>query len=403
MRGRCLVAGALPLHDVAVDLVDGLRDRGWTVDVNGSAGPASQPTRWYAFEGALSSSRPWLRDVARTIRRVQRELGDATRASRWFETLEGAIAAGSYDVAIVMADLAPPGLVRFVRRQPIPSIVVSLVALAQELRHRRSLAWLRCVARVTSPLHRDVLRPVDPDAIDVAVFPTESWRHDAVAAGLDAERTQVIPFGVPTPSSLPSRGATLRSPIRLLWIGRLSPEKGLHLFLDALPAVLRQFDVRLTAIGSPGPAAYARQIRERILANGLAPVVDLRPAVSRPAMIDEFPNHDLLLFHSVFNEPVAQVMLHAAAAGLPIVGPASGSSSTLLRDGDTAWCYSGVSAEQIAAAIVRALAAGDERTRRARLLHAEVRAHHDIRATIDGYDALLQRFRARPLEDTSRV
>ena len=34
--------------------------------------------------------------------------------------------------------------------------------------------------------------------------------------------------------------------------------------------------------------------------------------------IHAFADYDLLLFHSVFEEPVAQVMLHAAAAGLPV-------------------------------------------------------------------------------------
>jgi glycosyltransferase involved in cell wall biosynthesis len=403
VRGRCLLVGALPLHDVVADLVEGLRRRGWIVDVNGWEPP---PATAAAFEWGLSSERPWLRNAARLARRATREVAGARSASRWFHSLEQSISAADYDVAVALTDLAPVGLARLVTRLPIPSVIVSLVSLAQELRLRRWLPLLR--ARSTIALrhmawHDDVLTAVDAKAIETAVFPSASWRDAAATAGLPLSCTRVIPFGVDLPATFRPSAPALQAPVRLLWVGRMSPEKGLHLFLDALPELRRRIDLRLTAIAAPGPQAYARQIHDRIARQRLDNCVELRPAVPRPKLVDELARHDLLLFHSIFVEPVAQVLLHAAAAGLPVVGPASACADTLLREGQTAWCYGDRSPRQIAAAIARAVDDGDERVRRARALYAEVRAAHTLDATIEAYDQLLQRRCRRASEVVAHV
>jgi glycosyltransferase involved in cell wall biosynthesis len=200
----------------------------------------------------------------------------------------------------------------------------------------------------------------------------------------------VITLGVPVSRDLPQRDVHVGTPARLLWLGRLSPEKGLHLFIDALSMVSARRPVRLTAIAAPGPSGYRQLVMRTIGDRGLQSIVDLRPAVPRHALHAEFERHDLLLFHSVFGEPVAQVMLHAAAAGLPVVGPASDRSQSLLREGQTAWCFADSSPERIADAIVRALDAGDERRIRARALHEEVRAGHALADTIARFDMTMR-------------
>ena len=72
-----------------------------------------------------------------------------------------------------------------------------------------------------------------------------------------------------------------------------------------------------------------------------------------------------LRFSTQFGEPVAQVMLHAAASGLPVVGPASMDTRSLVQDEVTATCYGTHSAEAVADAVLRGLASAEARRARA--------------------------------------
>lgn len=393
LSNRCLVVGNAPLHDVFRDLIAGLEGRGWRIDVKTFAfqtPPSSQA--WRHLEAALSQGNGLLRTSARAARRVQREMAGAPAASAWFEEVETTLTRGRYDVVLAVVDVAPIGLARLVARTHPRVVLVTLLALTQERQHRRLLPTLRAAAGMASRrrLHGDLLRAIEPQRLPVTVFPSQTWRDTAVAAGVPPNVARVIPLGVSIPPDVPARPADLAPTARLLWVGRLSPEKGLHAFLEALPLVAAKRPVTLTAIAGAGPAGYTRQIADTIARHRLEGIVRICPAVPRREMIEAYARHDLLLFHSVYPEPVAQVLLHAGAAGLPVVGPASGSERSLLRDGQTAWCYRDQSAEQVADAVLRALGDGPERTKRARALRDEVRESHDLAQTIDRYDALLR-------------
>jgi len=393
MRGRCLILAKAPLHDVIGDLSAGLEALGWQVDRRTWSVPkVPQSPAWRRLESTLSS-RIWIvRTCARAMRRLHRELAGAAAASPWLEETEGLLGRTKHDVVLAFLDGLPIGVARLAARLHPRVVLVSLVAITQEQRHRRTLPVLRALAQVAArrPLHPDVLRPIPPDAIPTVVFPTQGWRDAAVAVGVPSRCAEVITLGVPIPGNVARRDSQLPTPARLLWLGRLSPEKGLHLFVDAMSIVSAQRPVHLTAIAAPGPVGYAQLVRRTIADRGLQSVVDLLPAVPRHALSAVFQRHDLLLFYSVFGEPVAQVMLHAAAAGLPVVGPASGRPESLLREGHTAWCFTDASPERIADAILRALDAGDERNVRARALGAEIRAGHALADTIARFDVTMR-------------
>ena len=393
MRGRCLILAKAPVHDVIGDLSAGLETLGWQIDWRTwSAPPAPQSALWRRLEAALSHRISVVRSGARALRRVHRELAGAAAASPWYEEVEQVLASATHDVVLAFLDGLPVGMARLTARAHAHVVLVSLVGLTQEQRHRRIVPVLRAMARLTArrPLHRDVLRAIVPSAIPTVIFPTAVWRDAAVSAGVPARCAEVITLGVPISHDLPQRDLHVATPARLLWLGRLSPEKGLHLFIDAASMVSAKRAVRLTAIAAPGPSGYRELVMRAIADRGLQSIVDLRPAVPRHVLNAEFERHDLLLFHSVFGEPVAQVMLHAAAAGLPVVGPASDRSQSLLREGQTAWCFADSSPERIADAITRALDAGDERRIRARALHEEIRAGHALPDTIARFDRTMR-------------
>ncbi len=104
------------------------------------------------------------------------------------------------------------------------------------------------------------------------------------------------------------------APLRILWVGRLLPRKGLRLTLDILARVRVPFT--LTILGSGMAEEEVRaQIRER----GLEQQVLWKPErVPWEEVRRAYAAHDCLLFNSLRDSFGAQ-LLEAMAAGLPIV------------------------------------------------------------------------------------
>ena len=115
---------------------------------------------------------------------------------------------------------------------------------------------------------------------------------------------------------------------RLLWVGRLSPEKELHLLVEALPAIRRVKPVTLTVIDGGSSPGYRMRVMSRIRRLGLEAVVHVEPAMPRAALRAAYAAHDALFFHSMFAEPVALVLMEAFEAGLPVVSLARPSIRT---------------------------------------------------------------------------
>jgi len=386
----CLVLAREPLHDAHRDLLDGLRLRGWTLALETLMVREPADRLQGALDRRLTSTLASVRSAARAARRARREMAMAAPASAWFTHLEARLTGERFDALLAFVDQAPVGLATFVTRRHPAVVLTSLVTLAQEQEHRYSLALIRLLTRLRQrSVHADLFVPLEPAQARTVVCPSGAWRDATVAAGIPASACHVVPFGVAVPPVFRIR-PRIPTPARLLWAGRLSPEKGLHHYLEALPHIARETPVRLTAIASPGPEAYRRDIDALIGRLHLTEIVRIEPAVPRDQLLMRFDEHDLLLFHSVFAEPVAQVLLHAAAAGLPVVGPAS-TSRSLLREGQTAWCYRTTAGFDVGRAVLRAIRNEDERQRRAARLYEEVRSGHNLQDTIAGYDALLCR------------
>ncbi len=389
MKGRCLVLCRDKGGNVFTDIYDGLAARGWALTIPGFREDADDTGwLWRRLGVAMAGRRRAIRTLARGARRARVEFRFATDASGWFRDLESLLRE-PWDVVLASTGQLPIGATRLISRSHPRVVVLNMVTLQRELGYARWLGALRGVARLVhgSSMHPDAMREVDVRTLRTVVCPSTVWRDEAVAAGVPADVCRVIPIGVPIPDAVIPRRA-LDSPARLLWAARLSPEKGLHLFLAALPLVRRERAVTLTAVALEGPSGYRESIAHQLATLGLDDIVRVQPSMPRPELIRAFDDHDLLLFHSVFGEPVAQVMLHAAAAGLPMVGPASERPESVLN-AHTAWCYDDTSPERIAAAVLGALADDETRLARAARLRDVVRDGHSFQHTVDEFDALL--------------
>lgn len=260
---------------------------------------------------------------------------------------------GQYDLVILGVDGSTPGMVALALDRHPRVALVSLLGLAREFR-ADWWPWLRPLARrLAGPNpHPYLFQQALPGQVSLAIFASRHWQTQAIQAGLPSSTARTVYLGVPVP---PEPRPSWGDPGRLLWVGRLSREKGLHLFLEALPRIRELIPgISLTVVAGQGSPGYRQLVAQLIRRHGLRDVVDIRPPVNRERLPDLYATHEMLLFHSVYPEPVALVMMEAMASGLPVVASRPPRPSELLEEGVTCLCYDPERIDSIAEAVVRA-------------------------------------------------
>lgn len=301
------------------DLVTELRRQGWQVDSTDIVAPAPTVVDAPRLIGVLQRS-PWFLRARLALPAGLRYSLSAlfwsaevregmAKNLRWAE--EQLAKPGRYDIVLVCPDVNVPGILALALDRHPRVAVLSLFALPQEL---RPCFW----SLLRRPkIHPFLFRPALANQIRCAIFASEAWRRKTIATGLSPAVAHTIYFGIPV-GPIPPRPHS--SGHRLLWIGRLTPEKGLHHLLEALPVLRRGFpDLQLTAVAGHGEAAYRRYIESLIESLELTSLVRLLPPVPREDLPALYNSHDAFFFYSVFEEPVALVLMEAYAHGIPVI------------------------------------------------------------------------------------
>jgi glycosyltransferase involved in cell wall biosynthesis len=155
----------------------------------------------------------------------------------------------------------------------------------------------------------------------------------------------------------PARNGTPRAGLRLLHVGRISPEKGLHVLFPIFNELAEQHpDLTLTLVGeeSPIPMAMAVDLFGEDYAEELRPFyrgsyldhlraslserarerVRFAGRVSHEEASAFYREADIFVFPSIF-EAFPLPPIEAMAAGLPVVATAVGGTVESVRDGET--------------------------------------------------------------------
>jgi glycosyltransferase involved in cell wall biosynthesis len=139
----------------------------------------------------------------------------------------------------------------------------------------------------------------------------------------------------------------------LLAVGRLAPEKGYDLLLEALAEIRSEFPQADLVIAGAGPEEAALRLQCHSLR--LDDAVVFAGRVNRPYRF--FAGASLFVLSSR-HEGMPNALLEAAAAGLPLVAlPASGGVVDLLRNCAGAWLAPEISATSLAKVLTAALRA----------------------------------------------
>ena len=197
--------------------------------------------------------------------------------------------------------------------------------------------------------------------VDAFVFCSEFLRSEAeaYAAGL----TSVIPNGADELYFFPrnTEPATADGEPVVLFVGRLVPDKGVHVFVDAM-RILKAKGVRArgkiigsTEWGRNSSSPYVRRLKRSSPEN-----VDFGNYVAGAALAEEFRHASIFCCPSVWNEPFGMVNVEAMATALPVVASAVGGIPEIFRDGG-ALLVPGGSASDLADALQTLLSNPAER------------------------------------------
>jgi glycosyltransferase involved in cell wall biosynthesis len=280
-------------------LMEGLRDRGWSVALAVPAdGPFAAAARNAGFDATVLDFPDPLRVYGR--RTSGRRAASAAvalprvwmRAAAWLRSNADIVHVADHRGQLLMAPAAA------LARRPV-------VWQAHGILGGRALN-VACTALASA-----VITPTQAAADRM---PGIGWRRSV----------RVIPYAV-APRFLADASRTPASPPTIVAIGRLHPDKGFDVLLDAIARLRGRVDARAQIIGraQEGWERYAAELHDRRHALGLDDVVDFPGYIEDP-----MPN---LLAASVYVQPSRDrtesqgiALLEAMALGVPVVATRAG-------------------------------------------------------------------------------
>ncbi len=207
---------------------------------------------------------------------------------------------------------------------------------------------------------RTALRQLQGDAQPVlqlqnCYFVSRAVRQHIADAGVPFRGGEVIYGGVQVDQFEATRSASpavlAAAPMRLLYVGRICADKGLHTVVQALGKLPRG-TVSLTTCGDDS-SVYARGQRAEALRLGIADSVSFVGSVPHSQMPYVMSQHDVLVFPSIWQEPFARTVLEAMAARLVVLGTTTGGTNEVLREGDTGLTFPPSDSDALAGQIRR--------------------------------------------------
>jgi glycosyltransferase involved in cell wall biosynthesis len=184
---------------------------------------------------------------------------------------------------------------------------------------------------------------------------TESYGHDLLAASRR----------VPDPAK----------DVRLLSVGRLSPEKGQMLLLQAVASLVPEFPGLHLAFAGIGPLEETLRLESQRLA--IANRVEFLGYVEDMPRL--YASNDLVV-QSSFTEGLPNVMLETSYLGIPVVATNVGGTREVIQHGQTGWLVDPRSLGALATGIRRYLAEPAAFARMAAAGRARIEAEFSLAA-----------------------
>lgn len=183
---------------------------------------------------------------------------------------------------------------------------------------------------------------------------------------LDPAKVHMTPLGIDTMDfQVPAKPAP-RIPRTIGFLARLTPEKGLHLLIEAflqLKQLPDMSDVQLIVAGWQGERywSFVDNLKSKCRDAGWADCVQILGSVDRAGKLAMLARCHLVCVPSQIVEPKGLYALEAMATGVPVVMPAHGTFPELLEASRGGWLFPPGDVSALCARLRHALSDENER------------------------------------------
>jgi glycosyltransferase involved in cell wall biosynthesis len=240
-------------------------------------------------------------------------------------------------------------LVHWLRDQPRPDVLdisnSMLIAIAEPLKQALGCP-INCTLQGENIFMQGLLEPyrsrakelIRSHASHVDSFVAVSDYYAGYMSdylGIPGAKMRVVPLGVNVDrfAPVPAPGA---APFTIGYLGRIAPEKGLHLLCDAYRELrergaLEGCRVELAGYLGGEHTAYLRSIEQEVKAWGLADEIRYRGELDLDHKVAFLQALDLFVVPAVYDDPKGMALLEAMACGVPVVAPRRGTYTEMLE------------------------------------------------------------------------
>ena len=218
-------------------------------------------------------------------------------------------------------------------------------------------------------------------------------RASVIPSGTARTQLRVVHDGIPDPA-LPVGVSGWSSPLIGL-VGRISPWKGQHIFIEAASQVLLRYPAaRFQIIGSAmfGEEAYEGQVRSQVSALGLEDHVEFLGFCED--VYTRINALDILVHASTTGEPFGQVVVEGMVAGKPVVATRGGGVPEIVLDGETGYLAPMGDAGAMADRLCDLLGDPERSRRMGEAGRERVLQHFTIDSTARKVEAIYREFRS---------
>lgn len=220
-----------------------------------------------------------------------------------------------FDHSLMKEDATPWGIIcKYAYRSKLKQILQYLL--------RKLLQSLGCCIAINKAI---------PDFIH---YPTHYLQGFYAAQGIKSHAWLKVNWGVDIHKFKLKSSA--QSDWKLLYVGQVSRHKGVHIALQVLAILRNQYgytNTTLTIIGQCLALDYEKQLQALIDTHDLSSSVQFQGFVEREALPEIYADHTILIFPSLWEEPMGIVILEAMAIGLVVVASRTGGVPELIEEG----------------------------------------------------------------------
>jgi glycosyltransferase involved in cell wall biosynthesis len=155
------------------------------------------------------------------------------------------------------------------------------------------------------------------ESCDRVIVIAKWYRGILLANGVPETKISYVAQGLPFDAAIQTQveKEVASKPIRLMFLGRIDPLKGLHLLLEAAKDIPED-KFELDIFGQPGDAAYEKEWRGK---TSTLQSVKWKGRLRQEDVVRTMREYDALCLCSTFSEMSPLVIQEAFAAGIPVI------------------------------------------------------------------------------------